>query len=290
MKPPPFDYAAPTSVTEAVNLLAATEDAKVLAGGQSLMPLLALRLARPTLLVDLQDVEALTTIETTATGVSFGAMVRQHQLVGSDAHPLIGSAARWIAHAAIRSRGTIGGSLAHADSAAELPVVAAAVGATMEAVGPGRSRQIDAGEFFHGLLQTALAEDEVLTTIDFPLPRRWGFAELARRHGDFALVLVAVAELPTVDGRAHRWQIVVGGIEGTPRRCLTAEDEASSVGVATAAGVEAVAQLAANEIEAFDHLHASATYQRAMTAELVRRALTQAVERPGVLVTNGKAT
>lgn len=280
MKPPPFEYVAPTSVAEAVDLLAATEDAKLLAGGQSLMPLLALRLARPTLLVDLKDVEALTAIEASGVSVRFGAMVRQHQLVGSDTHPLVGSAARWIAHAAIRSRGTIGGSLAHADSAAELPVVASAVGATMEAVGPGRSRQIGAQEFFHGLLQTALVEDEVLTAIDFPLPRRWGFAELARRQGDFALVLVAVAELPTADGRAHRWQIAVGGVEGTPRRCLNAENEATATGVTSPAQIESVAQLAATEIDAFDHLHASATYQRAMTAELIFRALTQAVERP----------
>ncbi len=278
MKPPPFDYAAPSSVTEAVDLLAATEDAKLLAGGQSLMPLLALRLARPTLLVDLQDVEALSSIETSVRSVRFGAMVRQHQLVGSTSHPLIGSAARWIAHAAIRSRGTIGGSLAHADSAAELPVVATAVGATMEAVGRGRSRSIGADQFFHGLLQTALAEDEVLTAIDFPLPRRWGFAELARRHGDFALVLVAVAEMPSEDDRTHHWQIAVGGIEGTPRRCLNAEQEATVAGVHTAAQIEAVARLASTEIEAVDHLHASATYQRAMTAELVSRALTQAVE------------
>ena len=267
MKPAPLDYAAPKTVPEAVSLLASADDAKALAGGQSLVPLLALRLARPTLVVDLNQIAALGNIDVGEDGVRFGALVRQSALIEQRLHPMVSEAATWIAHAAIRSRGTIGGSLAHADSAAELPVVAMALGARMHATGPDGSRSIRADDFFIGLLQTNLAEHELLTSIDLPLPKRWGFAELARRKGDFALVLVAVAEFAT------GWRIVVGGIEGTPRRCIAAE-AAADIG-----DYDQAARIAGREVEATDHLHATATYQRGMTTEMTRRALASATSR-----------
>jgi aerobic carbon-monoxide dehydrogenase medium subunit len=278
MKPAPFDYAAPTTLDEAIELLASNPEAKVLAGGQSLMPLLALRLARPELVVDLNRIAGLSGIEATSNpgdagrSVRFGALVRQRELVTQPHHPLIAEAASRVAHAAIRSRGTFGGSLAHADSAAELPVVSLSIGARIEAVGPNGARTIVVDDFFHGLLQTALADDEVITAIDCPLPQRWGFAELARRQGDFALVLVAVAEF---DGQ---WRIVVGGVEGTPRRCTQAE-ELATAGPLGPDAIHGIASAAGLEIEASDHLHATASYQRGMATELVQRAMREALIR-----------
>jgi carbon-monoxide dehydrogenase medium subunit len=266
VKPAPFESAAPTTVGEAVELLASTEEAKPIAGGQSLVPLLALRLARPALLVDLNGIDELARTTRSANGLRLGAMTRQYELPASD-HPLLATAAPWIAHAAIRSRGTVGGSIAHADPAAELPLVALASGATMAATGPARTRTIAAGDFFDGPLQTALDDDELLTAVEFLFPQRWGFAELARRQGDFALVLVAVTQ---IDGA---WRIAVGGVEGTPVRMTRAEE------AATTGSFEEAARLAGESVSAYDNLHATASYQRGMTTELVRRALADAVRR-----------
>lgn len=278
MKPAPFAYATPSSIEEAVALLAGNDDAKVLAGGQSLVPLLNLRLARPELLVDLNGIPGLDSCDTVpAAGgtqaVRFGALVRQRQLTKQSLHPMVAEASQWIAHAAIRSRGTIGGSLAHADAAAELPTVAMALGATIDVIGPGGERAIGIDDFFHGLLQTALADDELLTSVTLPIPGRWGFAELARRQGDFALVLVAVAELEST------WRVAVGGIEGTPRRPEKAEKLLAEPHELTAERIDHIAATAASEVVASDHLHATASYQRGMVAEMLRRALTEAVDR-----------
>lgn len=265
MKPAPFRYERPTTLEEVVSLLAGTEDAKLIAGGQSLLPLLSLRLARPSVLVDLASVDELAPITPDTEGgvVRFGAMVRHHVSASQTHHPLVAEATRWIGHAAIRSRGTIGGSLAHADPAAELPAVALAVDATMRVLGPGGTRSIPASNFFLGTLQTALAADEVLVDVEFPVPRRWGFAEVARKHGDFALVLVVAAELDV------GWRLVAGGLGGTPIR-LTAAEAALDAG-----GTPAEAAAAAeSSVRPAAHLHAGSGYLAAMAGALFTEALT----------------
>ncbi|HWD02175.1 MAG TPA: xanthine dehydrogenase family protein subunit M [Amycolatopsis sp.] len=263
MKPAPFDYVRAGSVDEAVRTLAeAGGEGKVLAGGQSLMPVLALRMARPRVLVDVNRIPGLATITPVDGGVRLGALVRHARLATQQNHPLLAEAARWIGHTAIRTRGTTGGSIAHADPSAELPVVAAALGATVHIAGPGGQRSEVATDFFAGPLETTLAEDELVTAVEFPAAERWGFAEFSRRHGDFGLVLVAAAQ---VDGR---WRLAIGGVGGVPVRPTEAEQLLND-----GAGIDAVAAAAAAEVRPQDDIHASGDYRRAMTAEFVRRAL-----------------
>lgn len=272
MKPAPFEYAAPTTVDEALAAAAADEEAKFLAGGQSLIPLLALRLSQPTTLVDLGGIAELNGIAPAASAgtVWIGAATRHHQLEEQQDIALLAEAARWIGHTAIRSRGTIGGSVAHADPAAEWPSVLVALNATAEvATADGSRRTIGLADgFFGGHFQTALPDGELVTGFAIERPRRWGFAELARRAGDFALVLVVAAEL------ADGWRLVAGGVGATPLRLAEAEgllDEGADpteVGIAAAAAVDPP-----------QSLHASPRYLKAMTAEYTTRAITQAVSR-----------
>lgn len=273
MKPPPFDYVRVHSAGDAVRALGdAGGEGKILAGGQSLAPLLALRIARPSLLVDINRVPGLSGISAAGGAVRAGALTRHRELAQQREHPLLAEAASWIGHPAIRSRGTVGGSIAHADPAAEIPVVAAAVDATAEVAGPGSPRDIAAGELFAGPFETVLADDEMITSVTFPVPRRWGFAEMARRRGDFGLVTVVAAEV------GERIQIAVGGAAGTP--CRAAGAEAILAGVPpgaplTPAVIDRAAAAAAAEVPAHGDLHGSAGFRRAMTAEFTRRALGQ---------------
>ncbi|EGO94947.1 xanthine dehydrogenase family protein subunit M, partial [Acidiphilium sp. PM] len=199
MKPAPFDYVRAGSVAEAVGLLAAHEGAKLLAGGQSLLPALNFRLSAPGLLVDIGRIADLRRIDVTATMLRIGAGCTHATLLDAPeiaAHaPLIATALAHVAHPAIRSRGTIGGSLANADPAAELPACMLALDATIIAEGQAGARRIAAADFFTGLFETALEPGEILTAVEIPLVpgRRYGFAELARRHGDYALVGLAAA-------------------------------------------------------------------------------------------------
>jgi len=270
VKPAPFEYLRAASVDEAVAALAARveagEEAKILAGGQSLVPLLALRMARPAVLVDINRVAELSGFArcpgSVGTGsVEVGALTRHSALAGQTEHPLLAEAARWIGHPAIRSRGTAAGSLAHADPAAELPVVAVACGAVATVVGPAGSRRVPAAELFLGPLMSTLGEDELITSVTFPVPARWGFAEFARRHGDFALVTAVVA-----DGA-----IALGGVSAVPMRSAAGEDVLAGGG-----SVEEVVAAVCAELEPTGDLHASAPYRRALAAELVGRALRQA--------------
>src|ERR1700731_1508350 len=200
MKMPAFEYACPTTLSEAVSLLASGNgEAKLIAGGQSLVPMLAFRLAQPTLLVDLRKLADLRGIRISAKGVTLGAMVRWRDIEDDErldtAHPLLKAAIAHVAHYQIRNRGTVGGSLAHADPAAEMPGIAVACDAEIHVVGASGARIIRADEFFLGPLTTALEPDELITEIRFPAwpkVRRWGFEEFARRRGDFALAAVAV--------------------------------------------------------------------------------------------------
>ena len=198
MKPVRFRYARAGNLGEALALLAeAPGDTKLLAGGQSLVPMLNMRLVRPAVLVDVNGVHELTGIAPTAGGgLRIGALTRHAELAAAPAvtehAPLLAEAARHVGHAAIRNQGTLGGSLAHADPAAELPAALLALDARVQITGPRGAREVAADAFFRGLLATALEPDEILTAIDVPAqPPGWGFVEIARRPGDFALAGVA---------------------------------------------------------------------------------------------------
>jgi carbon-monoxide dehydrogenase medium subunit len=263
VKPAAFDYVRAGSVEETVSVLAeAAGDAKILAGGQSLVPMMALRLARPTVLVDINRIPDLDAVRRTDGAVEVGALVRHRDLTDQTEHPLLAEAARWIGHTAIRTRGTVAGSIAHADPAAELPVVALAIGATATVTGPRGTRIVAADDLFVGPLMTTLADEDLVTAVRFPLPSRWGFAEFARRHGDFALVTAVTAELDDAV------RIVLGGIGPVPRRATAAEAVLAAGGTAGDA-----ADAAAQEIDPTGDLHGSAAFRRAIAAEMVRRAL-----------------
>lgn len=270
MKPPPFEYVAPTSLDEAVAALAEHgEDAKVLAGGQSLIPLLSLRLARPTALVDLNGVDELAATSVNGT-VSIGAMTR-HRTVERDADiaravPLLAAAVPYIGHTAIRTRGTIGGSLAHADPAAELPAVALALDATFEARSVRGSRTITATDFFEGYFTTALEPDEVLVRITFPTAApgtRVSVHEMARRHGDFAMAAVLASKGPDGD---HRIALV--NVSDRPHRATAAEQAADA-----GAPDDEIVDLATRDLEPTEDLHATGPYRKHVTGVLLRRAL-----------------
>ncbi|HUP87420.1 MAG TPA: FAD binding domain-containing protein [Acidimicrobiales bacterium] len=275
MKPPPFDYIAATSLEEALTALAeGGDEAKVLAGGQSLIPLMSMRLAHPALLIDLNHVDELATMERVNGSFRIGALVR-HRTAERSAEveanvPLISLVMPYIGHAAIRSRGTLGGSLAHADPAAELPAVALALGATFTAASKARGqRQIAAEDFFGGYFTTALEPDEILTSIDFPVLDGASFAveEVARRHGDFAMV-GAVAAVAEGDAR-----IALINVAEVPVRA-TAAEQALNQG----ASIDEVAALASNDLEPSGDLHASTTYRKKVAGVCVKRALTRAME------------
>jgi carbon-monoxide dehydrogenase medium subunit len=244
-------------------------DAKVLAGGQSLVPVLAMRLGRPSVLVDINRIAGLDGIdELDEQTVRVGALVRHCALVDQDLLPLLAEAARRIGHTAIRTRGTAGGSIAHADPAAELPVVAVALEARIHVVGVQGRRTISANDFFVGPLETSLAEDEIVLAIDFPRPERWGFAEFARRHGDFGLVTVVAAQV------AGTVRLAVGGVGAVPLRARGAEEVLASGGF-TKESINTAARAAARAVTASADLHASADYRAAMTEEFTRRAVLQ---------------
>ncbi len=283
MKPSRFHYHAPATVAEAVGLLGEHGDeAKVLAGGQSLVPMMSLRWATFAHLVDLNRVAGLDDVERSNGDVRVGAIVRQAQAehdatVAADA-PLLAKALPHIGHFQIRNRGTIGGSLAHCDPASELPAVALALDATLEASGPGGERSIGAADFFDGPFQTTLADDEILTAVRFPV---WdgssGFAveEVTRRHGDFALC-GAVCGV-TLDGDAvTRAAIAMFGVGPTAVRATGAEQALIAAG--TGADLAAVGAEAAARLDPSDDIHASGAYRKQVAAVVVRRALAAAIQ------------
>ncbi len=282
MKLPPFDYACPTSIAEAVALLASHDgDAKPLAGGQSLVPMLAFRVASPTLLVDLRKVGELRQIKITNAGVALGAMVRWREILDDarlrTAHPLLRAAVEHVAHYQIRNRGTVGGSMAHADPAAEMPGIAVACEAKITAVGKAGARVIDAADFFQGPLMTALQGDEIITEILLPLwpaKRRFGFQEFARRRGDFAMAAAAVF-YDDDGGKARNAHVGAIGVADTPLRLTAAEDAIN--GNAIDEGLIAKAEAAASaSVDPADDIHASGAYRKALIGVMVERALRDA--------------
>ncbi|HUZ75849.1 MAG TPA: xanthine dehydrogenase family protein subunit M [Stellaceae bacterium] len=283
MKPPRFEYACPATLGEAVALLTQRHgEAKVLAGGQSLMPVLAFRLASPSLLVDLRKLPDLDGIAIAADGVRLGARLRWRDLERDErlaaAQPLLREAVTHIAHYQIRNRGTVGGSLAHADPAAELPGVAVACDGEIRVVGAAGTRTIAAASFFTGPLATVLAPDEIITELrlpPWPEARRWGFEEFARRRGDFALAGIALFYDPGAGGRAENAHIAVIGACARPHRIAAAE-AALNGRVVDEAAILAAAAAAAKAVDPPADLHADADYRRALVEVLVERALRRA--------------
>jgi carbon-monoxide dehydrogenase medium subunit len=285
VKPSSFEYHAPATAAEAVDLLHELGDgAKVLAGGQSLVPMLSLRLAVFDHLVDIGRVPELRGIERRNGSLWIGAGTTEAAVEGSTdvaaAAPLLAKATPLIGHFQIRNRGTVGGSIAHADPAAEYPAVALALDATLEVLGPKGSRTVEARDFFTGLWSTAMAEDELLTGISFPVwTGRCGFAveELARRHGDFAMAGAAVALELDGDDRVTRCGIGLLGLGSTPLRATAAETEIVGRAVGELEAKE-LGVLALRDLDSIPaDLHGSSEYRRKVGAVMVSRALTNAM-------------
>jgi CO/xanthine dehydrogenase FAD-binding subunit len=287
MKPAAFDYVLAESVDAAVAALAAADgEAKILAGGQSLVPMLNFRLLRPAVLIDINRIPDLAFIEARADEIAIGALTRHYRLetspVIAEHLPVVLEAMRHVAHLAIRNRGTIGGSLSHADPAAELPMLALLLDATLHVVSPAGARTVPARDFFLGPLTVDLAADEMLVRIIFPkLPAAtgWGFAEVARRSGDFALAGVA-ATLSLRDGVIGEARIAVTGVDETAKRASEAEALLTGCKLTPDLIDAAIAAVRAGANPPTD-LHASADYRRHLVGVLAGRVLTDAWRRAG---------
>jgi carbon-monoxide dehydrogenase medium subunit len=285
MKLPPFEYACPNTINEAVALLASHNgEAKALAGGQSLVPMMAFRIAQPSLLVDLRKLPGLDEIKIGADGVRIGALVRWRDILDDarldTAHPLLKDAVSHVAHYQIRNRGTVGGSLAHADPASEMPGIAQTCDAGISVMGKNGARTIKAKDFLQGALTTALNPDEIITEVHlpaWPATRRWGFQEFARRRGDFAMAGIALY-YDLENGKAANAHIGVIGVGDHSRRLARAE-AALNGHVVDDALAEKVGEAASAEVEPQEDIHASAPYRRALTGTLCERALKAAMTR-----------
>src|SRR5437899_9825036 len=284
MKPAPFRYHAPKTIEEAVETLAevASEDGRVLAGGQSLVPIMAFRLARPAHLVDINGVEALRRLAVEGERLCIGACVRHaafhHPVADGPLGRLLATVVRHIAHYPIRTRGTFGGSIAHADPAAEWCLVAAALGAEMVARSATGTRTIPAQNFFHGIMTTALSEDELLTEVRLPIlpaDARFGFYEFSRRAGDFALGMALVTFRVQNDVISEP-RVAVGGIEPQPRRIAQAE-LALAGNPPSRQAFEAAAEAVAAAVDPLEDAMTNADYRRDLARTVTRRALERAV-------------
>jgi carbon-monoxide dehydrogenase medium subunit len=276
--PPPFGYSAPDTVAEAVGLLVehADDDPRVLAGGQSLVPLMSYRLVRPGHLVDLRRIGELAGIRVEGDVLVVGAMTRQAAVEDSPevvlAAPLLAEAIGYVAHRPIRNSGTVGGSIAYADPAAELPLVALALDAELVAAGPAGSRRIAAADFFRGPFATALAPEEILTEVR--LPRREGghaFVRCAHDHGTYAVVAVGVV-VEVVEGLVASASIALAGVGPTPVRATAAEDELANRAVGLV-DIAAVAEAAVAGLAPPDDVYASASTRIGLARAHVRRAV-----------------
>ena len=287
MKPAAFEYVVANSIEQAVATLAqAGGDAKILAGGQSLVPMLNFRLLRPAILVDINRIPDLAFIQDAGDAIKIGALTRHHQLETSPViakhFPILSHAMTHVAHLAIRNRGTIGGSLSHADPAAELPMMALLLGAKLHIISGRGKRTVDAREFFLDALTVDLTEDELLTEIHLPkLPPHtgWGFEEVPRRAGDFALAAVA-ATITMSAGVMKEARIALTGVAPTPIRA--SEAEVLLVGKKFEAKLMAhVIETIRAAIEPETDLHASSDYRRHLVGVLAGRALATALQRAG---------
>lgn len=281
MKPPIFEYCAPRSLKDAVALLAGDADAMVLAGGQSLIPAMNMRLASPGRLIDIQHVVGLKGIAVENGQIVVKAMTRHRELELSDvahrANPLIREAMAHVAHVPIRNRGTVVGSLCHADAAAEMPMVLLATGGSVVAEGPDGRREIAARDFFQFHMTTTREPDEIVVEARFPvLPdgAGWAFEEFTRRHGDYAIAAVAAI----VDRAGGCVSLAACGVASRPVR-LTASEEILGKGGLSPDTLKAAAEAAKDVVSAPDDMHASNAYRRDLLATLVRRAVEKAASR-----------
>ncbi len=284
MKLPPVEYEAPETVTEAVDLLAEQQDeASVLAGGQSLIPLLALRLARPAVLIDINGIDELSGVSAADGWTAIGAMTREYMAEESElvagTVPLLAAALPFIGHEAIRSRGTIGGSLAHSDPAGELPAVARALDAELVVRSQSGERVVPAAEWFEGYFMTARRPDELLVQVRFPTAEPGtgvSFGEVARRHGDFAIVGLA-ASLTLADGAITNARLALSGVSDVPVRATAAED--LLMGERPSAGLfDEAARRATDDVNPPADLNGSSDYRKTVAATLVRRGLQAAAD------------
>lgn len=284
MKPPPFEFLRASSLDEVWDALENDDDAKVIAGGQSLIPLLSLRFAAPTLLVDISELGDLKGIRADDTGLRIGALTRhaeieKHSTIRAAA-PLLARAASWVAHPQIRNRGTIGGSVAHSDSAAEFPAVLLALGATMVARSRDGERRIAAEDFFDSYFTTALRSGELLAAVEVPVLRpgmSWGFAEFARRRGDYAIGGAAVQVECAADNSciAARAGLIAAG----PAPMLAPSLDSGLVGkVVDQAVIEQAVDLVLQRISPGENVHGTSEYRREVIGEMLRRALAEAFE------------
>ena len=286
MKPPVFKYVRVDSIGGALSALAENRgEAKILAGGQSLVPMLNFRIASPRVLVDINPVKELDYLRVEEGWVRIGARTRQRALDRSlDVKrkcPLLAEAVKWIGHPEIRNRGTVGGSLVHADPTAELALVAILLDSQVKIQGNGKSRTVGAADFFQGIMATSIAEDEILTEVSYPVaPARsgYGFRELCIRHGDFAVVAAAVQLTVGGNGRCTEARVAVAGAGPTPLRIRGAE-EVLVGNNGTDEVFDAAAARVPGEVQPFADLQGSEAYRREMARVFVRRALDDAWSR-----------
>ena len=285
MKPAPFDYQAPGTLREAIDLLASNPEASIIAGGQSLMPVLAFRLATPSLLVDVRRLPGLGNIAVGDDGVRLGALARWRDIESdrrlAAAHPLLHAAVAHIAHYQIRNRGTVGGSLAHADPAAELPGVAVTCEGEITLSGPLGSRTVRACDFFTGPLSTLRQPDEIITELHLPKwpnGRRWAFRKYARREGDFALAGILLFYDEDRQGAASNAHVGVIGACSRPHR-LTRVETVLNRRTIDEGLIQQAAATAAEEVDPPDDLHADAAYRRGLMATLIERGLRAAAQQ-----------
>jgi carbon-monoxide dehydrogenase medium subunit len=286
MKPPPFRYYDPRTVADAIGLLGSLENAKLLAGGQSLMPMLNMRYVLPDHVIDLNRVEGLSYIRETGGAIEIGAMTRQRELEFSDLIrtrlPLMQEAVLQVGHRQTRNRGTIGGSLCHLDPAAELVTLGAGFDATVVVTGPKGAREIAFAEFPVAYMTPAIEPNEILTAVKFtpwPAGHGYAFVEFARRHGDFAITSAAVLLTADGAGKITRASVTIGGAAATPVRAK--EVEAALVGQTPTPDLMRQACESCRAIEAIEDIHAPASYRQHLAAVLSRRALEKAVTRIG---------
>ena len=282
MKAAPFEYSRAATIDEACALLAADDSARVIAGGQTLVPMMAMRLARPTRLIDINRIAALSYIRADGDLIAIGSTTKQcvveHDRLVAASVPLLARAIPWIGHAATRARGTIGGSLANADPAAELPLIAITLDAVLSYRADGKDSEIAARDFFIGPMITTLPAGAIVTGVKFPM---WkgkvgtGFHEVNARRSDFAFVSATAQVELGDDGKCKRIAIGVGAVTDFPMRLESAEKQLIGSALDDAA-VKAVVMPALADVDALADLHASATYRRRVAANLAARAIADA--------------
>jgi CO/xanthine dehydrogenase FAD-binding subunit len=282
MKPAKFEYVSPSTVEAAVEALVASNgEGKVLAGGQSLLPLLNFRMARPAVLVDLNGIKGLSYIEERGDRIAIGALTRHRELEQSPLIaarlPVMAAAMRHVAHLAIRNRGTIGGSLSHADPAAELPMLSLFYGATLTAQGPQGRRTIAADDFFVDALTNCLEPEEIVIEIEFPVLQfdGWAFEEVARRFGDFALASIAVS-VRRSETRIDDARVAVMGVADTPLRLRQVEEQLDAIEIDDRTP-DRFAELVTTGVSTNGDLHASAEYRQHLLRQLAKRAMQTAL-------------